>query len=361
MKHWKETAEILRRFVELAEAGRQAAVATVVRIKGSAYRRPGAKFLVEDDGHTSGSVSGGCLEADVRESALEAMRIGAPRLIHYETGSDDRTVWGLGLGCNGSVDIFVQPGAEGEALETVRRAAELLAGDDAFTVSTAVKGPAAGRAIVLSAQGVLAGSTADPELDREMIREARDVLARRASTLRAIGASEVFTEILVPPPNLVLFGAGDDAIPLCAYASSAGFRVSIVDHRAAYLSADRFPGAARLVLRRPEDGTASLPVGPSDFAVVKTHSFGHDREWTRLLLASGVSYIGLLGPRARSQEIQNRVGAPATGRIYGPVGLDLGADGPEQVALSIVAELLAVKSEREPWPLREKEGAIHAT
>jgi xanthine dehydrogenase accessory factor len=112
MKHWRETSEIVERTIALASANRRAALATVVRIDGSAYRRPGAKFLIEDDGRTIGGVSGGCLEADVREVAQRVIETATPRLLHYDTGADDRMVWGLGLGCNGSVDIFVQPATE---------------------------------------------------------------------------------------------------------------------------------------------------------------------------------------------------------------------------------------------------------
>jgi xanthine/CO dehydrogenase XdhC/CoxF family maturation factor len=360
VKHWKETSEILGRIVAEGEAGRRAAVATVVRIQGSVYRRPGARFLVEEDGRTFGSVSGGCLEADVRETALDVLRARTPRLLHYDTGSDDRIVWGLGLGCNGSVDIFVQESTQREFLEVARPALEFLAGDDPFVLSTVLKGPAAGRTLLSNAEGIVAGSTGDAGLDRAVAAQAADALSRRDSRVAALSSTEVFSELLAPPPNLVLFGAGDDAIPICRYASEAGFRVTVIDHRQAYVSAERFPAASRLLLRRAEEGLASLPAGPRDFGVVKTHSFGHDREWTRQLLASGIGYIGLLGPRARAAEIIRQLGAPDGGRVHGPVGLDLGAEGPEQVAVAIVAELLSVRSGREPLPLREKEGAIHA-
>ncbi len=138
MKQWQETSHILRRIAALAERGEQAAVATVVQIKGSAYRRPGAKLLVEESGMTVGGVSGGCLEADVREVGLAVMRDNTPRLRHYDTGSDDTKVWGLGLGCNGSVDIFVQPATSQEALQVSTRVRELLEGDVPFAVSTVV-------------------------------------------------------------------------------------------------------------------------------------------------------------------------------------------------------------------------------
>ena len=332
MKHWKETADVLSRVIRVAEEGRRAAVATVVRIEGSAYRRPGAKFLVEEDGRTAGSISGGCLEGDVREVALEVMRSGAPRLLKYETGGDDSSVFSLGLGCSGTVEIFVQSATSPEALEAAREILERLLGDRPFSVSTVIRGEGAGRVLVFEPVG---------------------------GGYRTKGEG-VFVETLIPPPHCALFGAGDDAIPLCAYAADAGFRVTVVDHRQATLSPERFPAARLLAARRPEDTLSGLPAGPRAFAVVKTHSFAHDREWVRQLLAAGVPYIGLLGPRARGTKILSEIGAAKGDRVFTPVGLDLGAEGPEQVALSIVAELLAVHSSRQPWSLREKEGAIHA-
>ena len=333
MKHWKETADVLSRVVRLAEEGRRAAVATVVRIEGSAYRRPGAKFLVEEDGRTAGSISGGCLEGDVREVALEVMRTGAPRLLKYETGGDDTSVFSLGLGCGGTVEIFVQSATSLEALEAAREILERLSGDRPFSVSTVIRGEGAGQLHVSDpGGGAAAGRLAE---------------------------GDMFVETLTPPPPLIVFGAGDDAIPLCGYAADAGFRVTVVDHRQATLSPERFPGARLLAVRRPEETLSGLPAGPRAFAVVKTRSFAHDREWVRQLLAAGVPYVGLLGPRARGAKILSEIGAVAGDRVFTPIGLDLGADGPEQVALSIVAELLAVHSSRQPWSLREKEGAIH--
>ncbi len=362
VKHWKETADILARVARLAEAGGRAAVATVVRIEGSAYRRPGAKFLVEEDGETTGSVSGGCLEADVRQVAVAVIREGVPRLLHYDTGDDDRTLWGLGLGCNGSVDIFVQSATSETATEVTRLVGDLLRGEAAFAVSTVVKGATGlGRALVLGAQGVLGGSTGDPQVDREVARSAADLLAKGESRLHEVGSLQVFTEVRTPPPYLIICGAGDDSIPLVAYASDSGFRVTVVDHRQAYLSGQRFPGATRLLPVRPEEGSSALPLSPRTYVVVKTHSFAHDRAWVRRLLATEVPYIGLLGPRARTEEILRQIGAVGTDRVFGPVGLDLGAEGPEQIAVSIVAQLLAVRSAREPWHLREKARAIHAT
>ena len=367
MKHWQETSQIVGRVTELAAAGKRAAMATVVRIEGSAYRRPGAKLLVEEGGATRGGVSGGCLEADVREIAMTVMRDGVPRLRHYETGDDDRTVWGLGLGCNGSVDVFIQPVTSGDTVDVARHVGTLLAEDAPFAVSTVVRGPSAalGRMLV-TGDGPAAGSTGTPGLDLEIARGAVALLAAGESRLYDIESTGVdtestgvFTEVHVPPPRLVICGAGDDAMPLSAYASQVGFRVTVIDHRPAYLSRKRFPDAERID-RRPADGLEGLPLGPRAHLVVMTHSFAHDREWVRLLLRTDVPYIGLLGPRARKEEILKQIDATGTDRLFAPVGLDLGADGPEQVAVSILAELLALRASGAPRHLRERDGVIHA-
>ena len=203
VKQWQETSDILSRIAALAQRGEQAAVATVVQIKGSAYRRPGAKMLVEASGTTLGGVSGGCLEADVREVGLAVMRDNTPRLRHYDTGSDDTKVWGLGLGCNGSVDIFVQPATSQEALQVSRRVQELLKGDVPFAVSTVVTEQhdeeepiGTGQTLVLVDGTVVTGSTGDAELEREIGRRAAECLAEGQSALYDISSTRVFTEVL---------------------------------------------------------------------------------------------------------------------------------------------------------------------
>ena len=361
MTNWQETSRILTALGPMIAAGRGAALATVVRIRGSAYRRPGAKLLIADDGAMAGSVSGGCLEADVREVALSVIRTRAPRLLHYDTGTDDQTPWGLGLGCNGVVDIFVQPATAAELREAVGTVATLLQGDASFAVSTIVRGAVGlGRVLVVGAEGKLAGSTTDAALDHAIAARARSILGAGDSQLYELEPIRVFTEVQVPPPNLLILGAGEDARPLARFAAEAGFRVTVVDHRPAYLEPGQYPPGTRLVPARSDDGSHDLPLGPRTYAVVKTHSLTHDREWVRRLLASEVPYIGVLGPRARIEEMLRQLGAESNDRVFGPVGLDLGAEGPEQIALSITAELLAAWSGREPGHLRERQGVIHA-
>ena len=362
MKHWKETAEILDRVARLASAGRRAAVATVVRISGSAYRRPGARLLVEDDGRTIGGVSGGCLEADVREVALSVMRTGRARLLHYDTGADEQTVWGLGLGCYGSVDVFVQSTDALVAPGTLDAVRGLLRDDEPFVVCTVVDGPAdVGQSIVVAREGVLVAPTGLRELDTQLAHVASACLAAGVSALERVGSQLVFAEVLRPPPPLIVCGAGDDARPLVAYASDSGFAVTVVDHRPASLSSDRFPSAHRLLALRPQDDLAALQVDSRAAVVIQTHSLAHDREWLRRFLQIDAWYIGVLGPRARRDAILRQIGVESSARVFGPVGLDLGAEGPEQIAISIVAELLAVRGAHEPRHLRDGGAAIHAS
>jgi len=258
-------------------------------------------------------------------------------VLHYDTGGEDQTVWGLGLGCNGSVDVFVQAATEAPTLEALREMQTRLARKSPFVVSTIVDGSDAGRAIVLDARPRDTGSRLTHE-----------------------GENLVFTDVFQPPPAVIVCGAGDDARPLATYASEAGFMVTMVDHRQAFLSPERFPLAQRLICRRPEAGVDELGVDARTLVIIMTHSYAHDRDWLKWFLATRAQYIGLLGPRERALAILVQLDACDDSRVFAPVGLSLGADGPEQIAISVVAELLAVQSRQQPGHLRGRAEAIHA-
>jgi xanthine/CO dehydrogenase XdhC/CoxF family maturation factor len=359
MKHWQETSRIMQLLLDLAEQRRTAALATVIHVEGSAYRRAGAKMLIFDDGAMLGSVSGGCLEADVREVALSVMQGAEARLLHYDTGTDYQLPFGLGLGCNGSVDIFVRR-AVPDLLEIAAPVTRLLQGHKPFAVCTIIRGPRAiARSVVVTSRGEQFGSTGNVNLDRCIATDANDLLERGSSQRQDFGGYEVFVDLQVPPPSLVVFGAGEDTRPLARCAAEVGFRVTVVDHRPAYLSSHNYPAEVRLVEARANTEMPDVQLGPLTYAVVKTHSVEHDRKWVARLLASDVPYIGVLGPRARTEEILRELRSENDERVFGPVGIDLGADGPEQIAVSIVAELLARVSGREPMHLSQREGAIH--
>ena len=362
MSHWLESTEVLSRWLDWTRAGEDAALATVVRTTGSVYRRPGARLLVAPGRGSLGGVSGGCLEGDVREVAVQVLASGAPRLLHYDTGGEEE-VFGLGLGCRGVIDVFVQPASRGPLREAAGAWRALLAGDSPF-VAAAVVGGATGIGAVrlVTADGPAGGAGAlDPALETAVVEAAREGLAGPGgSSCAEVGGHLVFLDRMTPPLHLIVCGAGDDAMPLVERATEAGFRVTVLDHRQGLLAPERFPAAAAIVATRADAPDLALPDAARCLAVVMTHSFAHDREWARRLLAHGVGYVGLLGPRARTAEIRRSIGALGDPRLYGPVGLDLGADGPRQVAISIVAELLAIAAGRSPRHLSQRSEAIHA-
>ncbi len=371
MKRWQETGEIFGRLADLTESGQHAAIACVVNIAGSAYRRPGARFLIAPDGSTAGGISGGCLEEDVRRTGLDAIGDGTCRLLHYETGTDDDPLWGLGLGCNGEVDVFVAPTSRPGLLGAFAHARGLFAGDAPFTMITLIADETSadrsleGRVFLTETDAgqhphaVDRPDTGNAALDAELAAAATAALADGRSSVVEVDGVRAFVEVFSPPPDLVVCGAGDDAMPLVASAAAVGFRVVVVDHRPAYLARERFPSARRLVQARPDDDAGAIPVTEDTFVVLKTHNLERDKAWARRFVDSPVPYLGLLGPRARCEEIAEEAGAADRSRIFGPVGLDLGAEGPEQVGMAVVAELLAVRSGRRPDHLRDREAPIH--
>lgn len=350
MKNWNETLQVVRRLRELMQQGERAALATVIKVQGSAYRREGAKLLIEADGTLLGNVSGGCLEADLRERAMNVLREGSTGRLSYDTSDDEETLWGLGMGCNGVVDLFVQEIDPFRHRTLPDVLLERLVGGDPFCWSTWLA-PAdrAGAIALFSAEKCLGTFPADVSLPTA-VGSRFDA----PTGIHVEGEAEVFSEMLSPPPFLVVCGGGEDAVPLVEIAALAGFRVIVVDHRAAYVRVDLYPRAAAVVQCRSEDTETDLPLEGPCFVVVKMHHTGHDAGWLRRAAAGGARYIGLLGPRERRDVLFNRLGLHDDSRVFGPVGLDLGAEGSEQIAISIVAEMLAVHAGHAPRHLRER-------
>ena len=357
MKNWQDTNRIFRELEKSLSRGGSAAICTIVNIKGSAYRRPGAKLLVSEEARMIGNVSGGCLESNLREVGQGVLKTGQSRLVHYDTSGTEDMLWGFGLGCNGEIDILVNP-LTTQQVGLVDSVRQRLAGDEPFGLVTALDDASC---FIVDAKGISSKAPEWKKRENGMVQRFQELLTDDRSTLQEFDGVRVFIDVLTPPPHLVVFGAGDDSMPLERYASEAGFRVTLVDHRPAFLSEERFPGAFRLVQARPDDGLGRIPATEKTYAVVKTHALVHDREWMRRLLnETPVPYIGLMGPRTRREQILQEIMPDGSLRIFGPVGLDVGAEGPEQVALSIVSEILAIHAGRDPGHLRDRQRPIHA-
>ena len=374
-----------------------AALVTVVKTSGSTYRRPGARMLVlppAQDGGAAGSVgadflgsiSGGCLEDDARERALETLATGRATVVRYDTTAESDIVLGTGLGCQGVVHILIQPLGTGasDPVDGIRRAlADRRAGALASVV--AVEGvPAAGHPAVgdtlwlPAADAGAGGSFQDTALAEAVAADARAVLRDETDPgLRTYGLAdqnarvEIFVDLIRPPRSVLVCGAGHDAVPLVRLGKELGWRVRVADGRRAYLAPARFPDADALLHCPPAAFRERVPVEPGESAVLMTHNYLHDRAILAALLASDAAYIGVLGPRRRTDrlldELATELGAghPALGkaslrRLHGPAGLDIGAESPEQIALAIVAEIEAVGARRGGGLLKHRSAPLHA-
>lgn len=359
MKHHFETRLVLDRLAALQQAAIPAALATVVAVRGSAYRHEGAKLLVAADGSTTGNVSGGCLELDVREVAQQVITSGTARMRNYCSGTDQVSAWDLGVGCDGQVDVFVEP-----ATDSRQRERALLDGDPPFAVCTVIDSPVAyecrQRMVITEAGGE--GSLTATEFGHQVVTTAQELIAREAAAgLHEIAGRSVFVDIFFAPPQLVVISAGDDAQPLVRFALDLGFRVTVVDHRPGLLLPERFPGA-RLIRSDAADLNQRIQLDGRCHVVIMMHHFAHDTAFLGAVVPTGAAYIGMLGPRQRTERILASLGADASEdpRFHGPVGLDIGTDGAEQVALSVLAEIMAFGSGRGARSLRERLVPIHA-
>jgi xanthine dehydrogenase accessory factor len=366
-----EITDVLEAIEALDAQGQRMALATIVAVRGSTYRRPGARLLVPEDGAPIGNISGGCLEGDVADMARVVLKEGQARLAGWDLTADDDDVWGLGLGCNGAIEVFIEPADQAVAVTHALRTA--LDEERPIAVVTVLESPdrsaaAPGARIVVTEDGPVEGSLGDDDLDGAATARAREALASGRSEIAAFEPSvRAFVEVLEPPLRLVVCGAGHDAIPLVRAAAGVGWRVTVADDRPAFLSKDRFPDAHAFVrLDDPGDVAADAPLDRRTFAVVMTHNYLRDRAYLRALLTTDVGYIAMLGPAARTYRLLGDLrdaGVELTdadlGRIHGPAGLDLGAEGPDEIAQAIIAEIVAVRHGRTGGMLRERPGPIH--
>ncbi|MHB8636110.1 MAG: XdhC family protein [Fimbriimonadaceae bacterium] len=349
----KELQDLIDAWRALPPGGR-AVLATVVATTGSTYRKPGARMLVTDSGWAAGSVSGGCLEGDVLNTAWERTANG-PALVTYDSTAADDIVWGFGLGCRGSVTVlFEHLDGGGGPLPVLARSIE---GREAVVVATVVRGPRVG-------ERCWATATTKPKNRIEM--RALEFVGLGGCVVEEIGGEYVLFESIQPPLALTVFGGGHDAIPLVKGAKALGWYVTVVDHRSSYADKRRFPEADRVILAAPDAIGREVNLEDASAAVVMSHNYATDMAVLSRLLRLPLSYVGQLGPRVRTDQMLAELESdgfatpPAALRVlYAPVGLDLGGASPEEVALAVVAEIQAVSRGRTGSMLQGRSGPLH--
>jgi xanthine dehydrogenase accessory factor len=358
--------EVLARAREILDGDRRGVLATVIRVEGSAYRRPGAKMVIPEDGDGVGHITAGCLEEEVQGLAEEVLAAGEPRVERYDLmpeADEGDDVWGLGVGCNGVIDILLEP-----LDETYRPAVAAFDEGRDLGVLTVVDGDAEGARAYYdpSTDELDLGEGFDADLADRVRAVAAELTGRGKSDSVTVDGVTVFVDGVAAPSKLVVVGTGHDVGPIAELGAKADFRVTVVGFRGAAAKADRFPAASEVVSTSPARMTDAYDFDANTYVVVSTHNFVDDRLAVEALLNSDVPYVGLMGPRERFEEMLDDFAEEGTeftdaqlDRLYTPVGLDLGGGSPYQIALSIVSEVLAVENGREPKHLKTREGTIH--
>jgi xanthine dehydrogenase accessory factor len=369
----KEIGEIITAYKEAQRNARQTALATVVHVEGSSYRRPGARMLVEDNGRMTGAISGGCLEGDALRKALMTMTRNENKLVTYNTLDDDDAVFGVQLGCNGIVHILFEPIDPTQTNHPIALLEKsLMERKDTVLVTVfSLKnnsGSQPGTCYFSDGESISTNLT-EPALEESVAKDAAIVLAQRQSLMKEYNDTELtaFVELVEPPISLIIIGAGNDAMPLVEIASVLGWQITIIDGRATHVNRQRFPKAQQLVVGKPVEAKKKILLDKRTVVILMTHNYNYDLEMLGLLLQENFSYIGTLGPKKRLNRMLTELGEKGlivTERqrdmIYGPTGLDIGAETSEEIALSVLAEIKAVLMARQGASLRDRTDAIHS-
>lgn len=369
----KDLLSILREIETLEAAGETFAMATLVKVSGSTYRGAGARMLITAKGSATGTISGGCLESDVRERAKQVMADGKLQLVKYETTADEDILWGTGMGCRGVIYAFIDcPVSFAPLFKEVNKQ---LGKDTPVVLATVFDCSGdykkmTGQRLLFDGKKVTGEQLANDTFREAIIAKAIDAWRSGKSTSYTFktdqGHAEVFIEFIGTPISFLVFGGGHDVHPLMHFAKQLEWRTTIIEHRPAFVSRERFPEASEVLLW--EDGPIpnTLRLNSRAVCVVMTHNYLTDKKILKELLNSKARYIGMLGPTERTQQLLSEIqdeGADITGkqleRVFSPVGLDIGADNADEIALAIMAEILAVIAGRNAGFLRERKSAIH--
>jgi xanthine dehydrogenase accessory factor len=353
-----EIKEIIRTFDEASTNGIRCALATVVAVEGSSYRRPGARMLITEDGQLTGAISGGCLEGDALNKAIFAIQVQENKLVTYDSTNEDDIVVGLHLGCNGIVHILFEP------LDTrkINNPLELLrkiykSGQSACLIT-----------VFSSKNRIHAGTTT--EFNNQLTEEIKQCFSEKHSLIKKIeidkGSMTALIDFIAPPTSLVVAGAGNDVKPLIEIAAILGWSTTVVDGRYHYAISKRFPKADLVLYAKPERILDKLKTNAHTVFLLMTHNYNYDLAFLKELAISEFGYIGILGPAQKRDRMLKdlsdagiRLGSDQLNKIHGPVGLDIGAENATEIALSILSEIKAFFSGVSGGSLRKKNTAIH--
>jgi xanthine/CO dehydrogenase XdhC/CoxF family maturation factor len=372
----KELKRLIDVYNKIDFTQRKAALASVVKLYGSSYRRPGARMLITDDGRWEGAISGGCLEGDALRKARQVMSSVSPVVVTYDTMDDNNSSFGIGLGCNGIIDVLIEPIIPGIATDpfdlfkTVATDAtkELSVLATVSKTTAAEEYPLGSRWLLQNNNAVIPSNTLPfpAGLHADMQTCLQNEKPHYGIYTAGNASLEIFLEIMHPGIQLFVFGGGYDAVPVVSLAKDMGMGVTVTDDCIAHLAPLRFPKADTVKQVNRHQVHGNLPLNRYSAALLISHNYNYDLAVLEQLLTTDVAYIGILGPRKRTDKMLSEYAvagktfsATQLDKIHSPVGLDIGAETPEEIALSIISEIQAFFSKKPGGSLKNKNGFIH--
>jgi xanthine dehydrogenase accessory factor len=362
----KELTDIIRSYDKAVMRDKQTALATVVRVDGSSYRRPGARMLITEDGQMTGAISGGCLEGDALRKAQFAIFQKKNKLVVYDTTDAEDLKFGVQLGCNGIVYILFEPIRPGDAnspINLLKKVTEQR--QDAMLLTAFNESESAAQKGTCCAVNETECFCGDDEL-RSMIEDGKTLLKQKKSVIKEGIKGSVLYQFIPPSIQLIIVGAGNDAQPLAEIAFLLGWNIVVVDGRPVYATKNRFPNADKISLTKPKEILSAADIDAQTAVVLMTHNYNYDLAALEQLIKSDCKYIGVLGPKKRLRSMLNdftergiTISDAMIHNVYSPVGLDIGAETSEEIALSVVSEIKAVFSQRAGASLKERMTEIH--
>ena len=367
----KDFKTIVNEFRKIDFTSRKAALATVVKVRGSSYRSPGARMLITDDGKWIGSISGGCLEGDALRKARQVMTDNRPMTVTYDTREESNQNLGIGLGCNGVIDVLIEPINISEENNPVSLFEKFISTKEPLTLATIFNAKAGvGEKIIAHATGEIQSYFSNVILSKVVTNDLLELFNTKKSEAKtfttADGETEVFMELVQPNVSLIIFGGGFDARPVSQLAKTLGWDVQVTDECVAHIAPLFFPTADKLSLCHRDFIDRDFEITPFTACVLMSHNYEYDRDVLKKLIKTDTPYIGILGPRKRFDKMLvefSAQGLPLQAedihRIHSPIGLDIGAETPDEIAVSIIAEIQGKFVNRSGGFLKYRNAPIH--
>jgi xanthine/CO dehydrogenase XdhC/CoxF family maturation factor len=367
----KDFKTIVTEFKKIDVNNRKAALATVVKVRGSSYRSPGARMLITDDGKWIGSISGGCLEGDALRKARQVMMDEKSMTVTYDTREESNQNLGIGLGCNGVIDVLIEPIIISDENNPISLFEKFIDTNEPLTLATIFNATAGvGEKLIVRASGEVTDYFSNSGLSETVRKELLHLFDTKKSEAKTFVTNEqeveVFVELIQPTVSLIIFGGGFDARPVSHLAKTLGWDVRVTDECVAHIAPLFFPTADKLSLCHRDFIDRDFEITPFTACVLMSHNYEYDRDVLKKLITSATPYIGILGPRKRFDKMQQEFAAEgltlnATDihRIHSPIGLDIGAETPDEIAISIIAEIQGKFVNRSGGFLKYRKAPIH--